>query len=159
MNLALNKTTWQSGVTGSYYSSNAVDGDFDPNYQITPHAKTARGSVPWWGVDLEGIYLVLKVKVVVSASEGKLYLSSNIVQIWFINLLNLSESSWTLFTQQPIKRGNLYVLLYHSSSWNLKGVIKCYKLVCFGSILNWFAIKMRYDIFGMFVLLIVLVGA
>ena len=67
INLALYKTTWQSGVSGGYSSSNAADGDFDPNGDITPPARTERVDIPWWGVDLQAVYRVAEVKVVVSS--------------------------------------------------------------------------------------------
>ena len=60
-NIALYKPTDQYGLYGSSFSSNAVDGHRQTNYQMCTH--TYGGPNPWWRVDLGRVEDVAEVYI------------------------------------------------------------------------------------------------
>ena len=56
INLALDKSSWQTSVYGSYKSSYANDGNFDVNLGANSCAMMGYAIRNWWGCDLEKSY-------------------------------------------------------------------------------------------------------
>ena len=62
-NIALFKPTEQLGRLGTSYSSNAVDGGRQTNYQMCTHTIISGGKNPWWRVDLGQVEDVAEVHI------------------------------------------------------------------------------------------------
>ena len=67
INLTFNKTTWQASTKGDFVSSRAVDGI----YGYGTGSSTAATYIPWWGVDLERLYLLHRLWILIF-STGKI---------------------------------------------------------------------------------------
>ena len=62
-NIALFKPTEQLGRYRTSYSSNAVDGGRQTNYEMCTHTTISGGQNPWWRVDLGRVEDVAEVHI------------------------------------------------------------------------------------------------
>ena len=86
VNVALNKSTWQSGQAGMYGSYLAVDGNKNTNYSAGSCSHTAIGvTPPWWAVDLGSLTYVYGVNLTNRYGNGSKYLvRSMVVKVSFV---------------------------------------------------------------------------